>query len=88
MNHPETDSDDEDEGREECPVCEHPYNHKTDHGERLEWPSEVDYQICTPPNSDEVYVHTRGDPDDDYWDESVEEFLERWDAEQGESADA
>ena len=68
--------------RDLCPVCEHPYNHETDHGMRLQWPREVKYQICTPEDSNHVFVHTKADPDDDYWDDDIEDFLNNREADQ------
>lgn len=50
---------------ETCPVCGETYNHYIDNGHRNGWPTEgepgikkVKFEVCTPTNSDYMYVHT------------------------------
>lgn len=46
--------------REVCPVCSEPFNHVVDNGYRNTWPQVTQFWVCTPTDSDHVYVHTDG----------------------------
>lgn len=48
-----------------CPVCGEKYNHYVDNGHRNGWPTKGDegiatikFEVCTPSDSDYMYVHT------------------------------
>lgn len=50
-----------------CPVCNETYNHYIDNGYRNGWPTEdeeniatIKFEVCTPNDSDYMYVHTEG----------------------------
>lgn len=51
---------------ETCPVCGEEYNHFVDNGYRNGWPTEggenasIKFEVCTPTDSDRMYVHTSG----------------------------
>ena len=51
---------------ETCPVCGEEYNHMIGNGYRNGWPTEggevasVKFEVCTPTDSDHMYVHTQG----------------------------
>lgn len=51
---------------ETCPVCGEEYTNRVDNGYRNGWPTEgepgiksVKFEVCTPSDSDEMYVHTQ-----------------------------
>lgn len=44
---------------DKCPVCNEAYNHRVDNGYRNRWPSTVSFEVCTPDDSDTMYVHTQ-----------------------------
>lgn len=44
---------------EQCPVCGDNYNHVVRNGYRNRWP-ETGFEVCTPTDSDWMYVHTDG----------------------------
>ena len=53
------------DNNETCPVCGEEYNHYIDNGYRNGWPTEGDegiatvkFEVCTPSDSDHMYVHT------------------------------
>ena len=42
---------------DECPVCGEEYNHYIPNGYRNSWPLVAKIAVCTPFESDEMYVH-------------------------------
>jgi len=42
-----------------CPQCGETYKHRIQNGYRNAWIGDVDFEVCTTADSEDMYVHTQ-----------------------------